>query len=588
MKTLIALVIVLFTSLTFAQDELTPREIYQNTSSSVVMVFAYNSEGMLLRYGSGVVVSLGGIVYTNYHVIKESARIEVRSDEIIYDSIPLIGFDPFIDAAILQLPSSHDCTYPAVEPDTASNSAGRISTGEVVYALGNPQGYKKTFSEGIVSALRDYDYPGQIQFTAAIAPGSSGGALLNSHGRLIGITTSAITTAQNMGFAVPVHRFRGIITVNLNDSAQKQLLTRMIGMYSKNLALTFEERIKTITEYCSLKGDDEFKLEFAGKFCHSQGEHDSSIVYFTRAIELNPGNPMLYRLRAKSYAECSDTMRVLEDISFALALKSDYLDAYLDRANYYEYTLRDYRNAIEDYDKVVKIDPEYDYIYTHTASCRLSLNDRTGAINELSRGLVWCNTDPDVYILRAKMYSSLGMYEEAIDDYTAALEIAPAYTEIYLSRAVLYSRREDITSAISDYVEYLRHDSEEPLANNNLAYCYMDIGETDLAEKHFKRSLESNKYHTDSYIGLAILYYRQGRIKLAVQNMCRATEIKDELLSGMPGLALMESDGWFWSDDQKQVIKKIFQLMGIADSMPERKRNINPRAQKERAVDAEE
>jgi tetratricopeptide (TPR) repeat protein len=580
MKTLIALVLVLLASQASSQDELSPAEIYSRASSSVVMILRYDTDNTLLGYGSGVIVSTEGLVYTNYHLINETPRIVVRSGDTLYDSIHIAGFDPFNDAAMLRLPEG---SYPAIEiaPE------GGLTPGMQVFALGNPKGYTKTFSSGVLSSLRNYDFADKLQFTAPISPGSSGGALLNSRGELIGITSSCDESGQNLNFGIPVIAYTRCLTIDPEVIWHRKLLRGMLELYENSEDPDSDDPLDIIDRYISLYSNDTAKWEFAGKFYQSRGYYENAAACFTSAIELKPQDAKLYKLRAECYGELSDTLLALEDFAVAIRLNSNYSEAYFERAEYYEYTLKDYRLALEDYERVVRLEPEKDYVYNNTANCRLALNDKVGAISELTKSLVWSG-DALKYYMRADIYEQLGMYEEAISDYTYVLTLNPQSKSTLLDRAILYSKLEENESAIADYLEYLRCYPRDEVAHNNLAYCYMECGETELAEKHFKRALANDKYHVDSHIGLAILYFTEGRTKLVVENMCRAIELKKELMNGMPGLAYMETRGWFWGDDEKQVIKKIFRLMGIADTKVEIERNVYPRAQRERAVDAEE
>lgn len=540
------------------QIEISSEEIYSKCSNAVVMIYKYDRNNALLGYGSGVIVSGSGVVYTNYHVVENASRIEIRNGDNIYDSVSFAGFDPFNDAAILKLPEGN-YTYINISRDND------YVIGSIIYALGNPQGYIKTFSYGVISAIRMNNTAAQIQVSAPISPGSSGGALLNTNGELIGITSNCVTTGQNMNFAIPVRFFVNIPIVDLTNNEQSELLNHMYSLYTNSERLTFDSTVLIIYQYCNLYNNDAAKWEFAGQFYSTQGEFDSAINCFSRAIELNPADYELFKLRGDCFNKASDTIKALSDYETSRSLNSSYVDTYIARARYYHYSLKNYEKAIEDYDMVLKINPEYDYVYTEKANCKLGLNDKEGAIQELSNSLLWKNDVPNLHKLRAEIYISLKMYEEAIDDYTLALLLSPFEVDCYLNRAILYSKIDDPVNAISDYQQYIKYEVDEPTAYNNLAYAYMSIEEYDLAEFNFRQALKYNKYHFDSYIGLAILNFRQGKTKASIFNMCKAIEIKDNLLNGMPGIVDLESRGWFWDDKEKKVMKKIFKTMGITD-----------------------
>ena len=78
-----------------------------------------------------------------------------------------------------------------------------VTVGDRVYAVGNPEGLEGTFSEGIVSAVRDVDGEQFLQITAPISPGSSGGPVLNTRGEVVGVSRATLKEGQNLNFAVP-------------------------------------------------------------------------------------------------------------------------------------------------------------------------------------------------------------------------------------------------------------------------------------------------------------------------------------------------------------------------------------------------
>jgi tetratricopeptide (TPR) repeat protein len=586
---IITLLFILFiTQISFTQNdslkdylqptELSSEEIYSRCSDAVVMVYQYDRGNALLGYGSGVVVSSNGHIYTNYHVIDKADRIEIRNGNTVYDSIPIVGFNPFNDAAILKLPED---SYPFISITQDYD----VRVGSSLYALGNPQGYTKTFSYGIISAFRTDILPQQIQFDAPIAPGSSGGALLNTNGELIGITASCVTKGQNMNFAIPILNFINIPVIDANDSLQKESMSDLVKLYE--YFLQKENAAELISGNIDLYKNDTAKWVFAGKLYEKNGLYDSAINSFSRAIELKPEDYDLYRLRGNCYNKSSDKVKALSDYETSISLNNSYIDTYIERANFYHYTLKDYNKALEDYAMILKINPEYDYVYTEKANCKLSLDDKEGAIQELSNSLLWKNDNPVLYKLRAEIYATLNLYSEAIDDYSIALSQYPIDVNFYLSRAILYSKLDDPVSAITDYQEYIKYNVDDPTAYNNIAYAYMSIEEYSLAEYNFNQALKYSKYHFDSYIGLSILNIRQGKTKASISNMCKAIEIQDLLLFGKPGLDELEKSGWFWDEKEKQDMKKIFKIMGITDRQVEPSESKEPKSRRVKREAAE-
>ena len=195
----------------FAQQPSAPldaKTIFEHTKASTVIILAGEGAGRLHGIGSGVIISADGIILTALHVVKGAAEVQVRlSNGEVFDRVELEGADERRDIAALKIPAGK---LPALTAATAA----ALSVGDNLYTVSNPSGLAWSASEGILSSVRSADeIPGAgtgfrlLQFTAPIAPGSSGGALVNRGGNLVGIITSS---KGNMGFAVPVESVSGL------------------------------------------------------------------------------------------------------------------------------------------------------------------------------------------------------------------------------------------------------------------------------------------------------------------------------------------------------------------------------------------
>ncbi len=187
--------------------------------------------------GSGVVISDDGLIMTNHHVIDNSTQVRVVfEDGRMYES-EIIGSDRLTDIGLLKISASN------LVPISIGNS-DVLKVGDLAVAIGHPLtlGAAPTVTTGVVSALeRRLDVGGEamnsgvtlfglIQTDAPITRGSSGGALINSNGELIGITTAIATAdvgAEGLGFAVPVNLALGIADDLLKDG---QILHAFLGI----------------------------------------------------------------------------------------------------------------------------------------------------------------------------------------------------------------------------------------------------------------------------------------------------------------------------------------------------------------------
>ena len=146
--------------------------------------------------GSGVILTPEGHIITNNHVIADADAIQVLLHDGRSAKATAIGSDPATDLAVLQI------QLPGLTPITLANS-DNAKVGDVVLAIGNPYGFGHSVSQGIISGLSRYglqasDYEDYIQTDASVLLGSSGGALIDASGKLLGINT-LIYTANGEG-----------------------------------------------------------------------------------------------------------------------------------------------------------------------------------------------------------------------------------------------------------------------------------------------------------------------------------------------------------------------------------------------------
>ena len=166
----------------------------------------FNRSGQIrTSLGSGVILSSDGYILTNQHVIGDNT---LRVTTELYDgrklNAQLVGIDKGTDLAVLKIEDSEN-SFPSIEIEDSD----KVMIGDIVLAIGNPYGLGQSVSMGIVSATgREFDnpYSNYIQTDASINRGNSGGALIDSKGRLIGINTlmrSSSGGSEGIGLAIP-------------------------------------------------------------------------------------------------------------------------------------------------------------------------------------------------------------------------------------------------------------------------------------------------------------------------------------------------------------------------------------------------
>ena len=193
---------VLLLSFVFNKDFSNNPKAIEESSRSVVLLNCYDDNGILVSSGSGFILFEDNIIVTNYHVIEDGIYdidIEIETDKIIKEcikvkSVVLANEDD--DIAILKAEKSLGL------PILKTGNSKDIRKGENVVAIGSPLGIMNTVSTGVFSRYTNES----IQFTASISSGSSGGALFNKKGKVIGITYAFFHEGQNLNLAVPIEK----------------------------------------------------------------------------------------------------------------------------------------------------------------------------------------------------------------------------------------------------------------------------------------------------------------------------------------------------------------------------------------------
>ena len=170
--------------------------IAQNVLNSTVAITIKDVNSQILGLGSGFVIGKNYIV-TNVHVIEGAKSVYIKTNNSTYEfkSTGYVAIDKVNDLAILEVP--------ALAGVSLSLSTKTPEVGEKIYVAGNPFGLAGTFSDGLISGIREFNKRKLIQISAPISPGSSGGPVVNSNSELIGISVSGIRDGQNLNFCIP-------------------------------------------------------------------------------------------------------------------------------------------------------------------------------------------------------------------------------------------------------------------------------------------------------------------------------------------------------------------------------------------------
>ncbi len=187
--------------------------IIEDSIKSVVTIRTNSGQG------TGFIISSEGYLVTNAHVLSDdlgrlATGLEAITSQQIKFDMTFIGFDSSLDIALLKISGQHE----ALE----FGNSNKIQVGEKVIAIGNPFGLQFSVSQGIISAIHRPGISGldaYIQTDAALNPGNSGGPLINTQGKVIGINNFKISSGESLGFSLESNYIKS----SINSIAEREL-----------------------------------------------------------------------------------------------------------------------------------------------------------------------------------------------------------------------------------------------------------------------------------------------------------------------------------------------------------------------------
>ena len=401
---------VLLSTYNYSQQTFTPEQIYKIVEHSIVVVNGYDSNNILLKQGSGVIIDENGRIVTNYHVLSGCDNIKVKIGRDIISQADIIGADIEKDVLVIKVSGEK------LSPIKIGNDKS-LNVGQIVYAIGNPMGLENTISEGIISGLRSYnENRNLIQITASISEGSSGGAVVNEEAELIGMSTATIKEGQNLNFAIPIDDILQVI--NQSSSPNQE--------------------------------DSDFNWFDKGNEASDMERYDEAIQYYSLYIKKHTEDANAYYNRGLAKISIEDYKGAIQDFNRAIEYDPRQADTYLSRG-VVKSILGDLRGAIKDYTISIEIDPDQTSAYNNRGLAKSDLKDYKGALEDYNKVIEINPFDENSYNNRGLLKSDLGDYEGAIKDYTEVIKINPKSKVAYNNRALAKIKIEDIDGACEDW-----------------------------------------------------------------------------------------------------------------------------------------
>lgn len=308
--------------------------IYTSSVKSVVVIYAKKAKADFV--GTGFFSFSSDMILTCYHLVKNSSELQIKdSSGNSIKAIGIVDFSERFDLALLKCENKGH-TPLAFEPDLPS-------IGSKLYAIGCPKGLEFSLSDGIVSQIRNLGEGNQIQFTCPTSPGNSGGPILNSEGKIVGIVSWQYIAGQNLNFAVPISL---ALSLNRQNSPKSLVENETIIPTSPNDSISAKEHYEKAIEY------------------YEKGLYEAAIKENTIAIQKDPKNVEILNNLANSYFKVKQPKNAIEIWEMALKETIDQKISNTGKISnnlgiaYYQ--LMDYENAEKFYLQSIKADKDFE------------------------------------------------------------------------------------------------------------------------------------------------------------------------------------------------------------------------------------
>jgi len=260
LKPFIFFLITIYTSPDYKPQELTPEEIFEKVDPSVVRISAYDFDGINVLSGSGVVIS-PNVVLTNFHIYSGNEDILITHYNESYKVKTILAVDVVKDIVVLETENR------SLTPITISSDSV-FKIGSQVYAIGSPLGFENSITDGLISGYRKIENSILFQISAPIYPGSSGGAVVNKMGELIGISSSKISNSE-INFAIPISEISNISSYcSVDDTICTHKLSRFVKCYNAVISQNWKEAFNNLQKYFEVDSNKYIYKEMKGSLQH--------------------------------------------------------------------------------------------------------------------------------------------------------------------------------------------------------------------------------------------------------------------------------------------------------------------------------
>ncbi len=481
---------------------LSAQQVFKRVSPSVMVVESLNARGAVVAFGSGVVIAPGCVI-TNRHVIEDGVSFRVVHSARKWPA-QLMKVDPDHDLAELSVAG---LDAPAV---TVLDSS-KLEVGETVFAIGAPEGLELTISEGLISGLRDFDKGRVIQTSAAISPGSSGGGLFDTQGRLVGITTFYLKEGQSLNFALPAEWTTALNRQAASPSpawtksspAFQALVWFEVG-YTADEAGRHAEAVTAYKEALRLKPDEALAWVNLGVAYAGLGQHDKAVNAEQEAIRLKPDDALAWLNLGFAYGHLGQYDKMVSAEQEAIRLKPDEELAWFDLGVAYGH-LRQYDNEVSAEQEAIRLKPDdadawtgLGFAYDHLGQYDKAVNAEQEALRlKPDEALAWRNL--------GVAYAGLGQHDKAVRAEQEAIRLKPDDAAAWFDLGFAYDLLGQHDKAVRAEQEAIRLKPDDEAAWFDLGLAYHALGQQSEVIKVYEKLKTLDPKLADEFFKLAVL-----------------------------------------------------------------------------------
>lgn len=408
------LLFILSSSVASAQVHLAEK-VYKNANDAVVRIYTSGRNNKLVGQGSGVILKSKRWIVTNAHVAGTGNYLFAEHQGTLFELDSIIVKDTEADILVIRIREMDGTDALEDIPDLKVFDSDKVKTGQRIYTIGSPLDFENTISEGIISGIRRSGHDSlstYLQISAPISEGSSGGAVLDAKGRLIGITTSVVTghVVQNINFAIPINKVFEVVE-------QSRVVDDDPLLYDRYYKKAFEE------------------MEIH--------HYDHALSYFRKAAGLNHGdendkNNLRYMI-GRCYLNISETDSAITYLQSAISPPiKKYCYYYLGKAWIQK---RNYKNAEIAFRNSIHADNNFVDAYNGMALLYIKQHQLLKASEWLLRAAKVERANPETIYLTAKAFYISGKYDDAIETLTDLIKWKPYYADAIYLLAEIYMEK---------------------------------------------------------------------------------------------------------------------------------------------------